>query len=781
MKDSPPNYQKETQATDDYKDIEFLQWLSFFLLIVLIPSTIWLWKKFHPKPTPKQFDCTCEGCEKKSNEKINIEKAEMKSTLNKVKLYSVVLLWLLFAGLMFIVVTSKHEVVEPYNPYKILNIEVGASESEIKTAYRQLSKIYHPDKNPDKEDLYMEVSKAYKTLTDIATREKWEKYGNPEGPQRMSVGIALPSWLINKNNSPVVLTAYLLLLVVALPTAVFYWNKSTTSKLLAPIEQQTLALYYHVIDAQTRLKAMIEILAASTEYKSALPDRKSDEENLKVLYQKIPNEYKVKTPRFGAAYIVKGTILLYAHITRINSKDMAPTLKEDLQHILKTYRHYLTGAFQITREKRQLAGLVEICRMSQCIMQSAWEDQSLKQLPHIDNVLLQSLKSSGYSEISKFKNIDKEKRKELLAKGSLNDRQIKDVENILEKIPCQVGVKYKISSDSPTLLASSVCILEIEFTDQIALKKQKQEDALAAASTKKPAAASIKGGARKRVVNKKQTGADKGDKAIEDKSDDEEEQQEESSPKEEKKPKKEKKQKEKKLDEDGNEIEDEENDDSDSDFDSEYSDSDDDDTWEATPKKSLINPAKELYHTPFTFDDKPVSFWVILGNRSKNELVALGKTESFAPGQTLKIPFLSSAEIGKCNYTLYVLCDGYIGCDIEQEISINLEKNPRPIIVQQPNLPPQQPPPAAKEQPTAQQKPKQQEQKPVAAVQQEQPPAVQPQPPANPLSPQPKPLTQKQINQQQKQMKKQMKAQASSSSSSPPEKEKAKIISEDSE
>ena len=32
--------------------------------------------------------------------------------------------------------------------YKLLNIDKGASDREIKKAYRTLSKKYHPDKNP---------------------------------------------------------------------------------------------------------------------------------------------------------------------------------------------------------------------------------------------------------------------------------------------------------------------------------------------------------------------------------------------------------------------------------------------------------------------------------------------------------------------------------------------------------------------------------------------------------------------------------------------------------
>lgn len=45
---------------------------------------------------------------------------------------------------------------------------------------------------------------AYQALTDDESRKNWEKYGNPDGPGAMSFGIALPSWIVEKENSVVV-------------------------------------------------------------------------------------------------------------------------------------------------------------------------------------------------------------------------------------------------------------------------------------------------------------------------------------------------------------------------------------------------------------------------------------------------------------------------------------------------------------------------------------------------------------------------------------------------
>jgi len=64
-------------------------------------------------------------------------------------------------------------------------------------------------------------------LTDDEARKNWEKYGNPDGPGAMSFGIALPSWIVEKENSVWVLGLYALVFMVALPTVVgMWWYKS---------------------------------------------------------------------------------------------------------------------------------------------------------------------------------------------------------------------------------------------------------------------------------------------------------------------------------------------------------------------------------------------------------------------------------------------------------------------------------------------------------------------------------------------------------------------------
>ncbi len=65
--------------------------------------------------------------------------------------------------------------------YEVLGVARGASEDEIKKAYRKLAKQYHPDLNPgDKtaEAHFKEVNEAYEVLSDQDKRAKYDQFGH---------------------------------------------------------------------------------------------------------------------------------------------------------------------------------------------------------------------------------------------------------------------------------------------------------------------------------------------------------------------------------------------------------------------------------------------------------------------------------------------------------------------------------------------------------------------------------------------------------------------------
>ncbi|HZK02747.1 MAG TPA: molecular chaperone DnaJ [Anaerovoracaceae bacterium] len=65
--------------------------------------------------------------------------------------------------------------------YEVLGIKKGASEDEIKSAFRKKAMEYHPDKNPgDKtaEEKFKEVNEAYGILSDPKQKDKYDRFGH---------------------------------------------------------------------------------------------------------------------------------------------------------------------------------------------------------------------------------------------------------------------------------------------------------------------------------------------------------------------------------------------------------------------------------------------------------------------------------------------------------------------------------------------------------------------------------------------------------------------------
>ncbi|MCY6354851.1 molecular chaperone DnaJ [Clostridium sp. ZS2-4] len=67
--------------------------------------------------------------------------------------------------------------------YDILGISKGASDDEIKKAYRKLAMKYHPDRNPDNkeaEDKFKDINEAYQVLSDPQKKSQYDQFGTTD-------------------------------------------------------------------------------------------------------------------------------------------------------------------------------------------------------------------------------------------------------------------------------------------------------------------------------------------------------------------------------------------------------------------------------------------------------------------------------------------------------------------------------------------------------------------------------------------------------------------------
>ncbi|MGN0672246.1 MAG: molecular chaperone DnaJ [Anaerovoracaceae bacterium] len=65
--------------------------------------------------------------------------------------------------------------------YEVLGLQKGASDDEIKKAFRKLAMKYHPDRNPgdkEAEEKFKEINEAYAVLSDPDKKDKYDRFGH---------------------------------------------------------------------------------------------------------------------------------------------------------------------------------------------------------------------------------------------------------------------------------------------------------------------------------------------------------------------------------------------------------------------------------------------------------------------------------------------------------------------------------------------------------------------------------------------------------------------------
>jgi len=135
-------------------------------------------------------------------------------------------------------------------------------------------------------DRWVEVTKAFKALTDEDIRNNFVQFGNPDGRQPTSIGIALPKFIVTEGNGKYVLLLYGALLGVVLPFLVGKWwygtQKMTKDKILISSAAKLFKEYREDMDES----AVVGALSAGDEYMDSVKADK-DDETLSLVERKV--------------------------------------------------------------------------------------------------------------------------------------------------------------------------------------------------------------------------------------------------------------------------------------------------------------------------------------------------------------------------------------------------------------------------------------------------------------------------------------------------------------
>lgn len=477
----------KAKFTYDESGATFFYFVLSFLALILIPSTYYLWPS-EPQEDTSKTECGCNGCKNKRQHLGNLYK--WRKSRQRFTRGLIVIGWLAFMLVAYKCATIQHEYVN-WDPFEILGVREDASANEIKKAYRTLSLIYHPDKDGGDSDKFVKITKAYAALTNDAARKNWELYGNPDGPGATSFGIALPSWIVEKENSFVVLGIYALIFMVALPVSVGIWWYRSVKYGNDKVLLTTTELYYYFIHKTPtmNLKRVIMILASSLEFaKTHNPEvieRESDNVEVPRIIRDLPLlGEKNKEKPLCYSYSIKARAILHAHLSRM--KLPPSTLEVDrcfivrkCPYLLQEYVNCISSLITLALAGRikkmpNLSTLENAMKLGPLIIQGLWEYQSpLLQLPHFTDDTLRHLerrkvKLRSIEQLARMKEIDRRDALKIF-----NDFQYNDLKLVISSMPLvQIESKFEVLDDEEPSVITSGSIV----TATVTLKRRQLKD-----------------------------------------------------------------------------------------------------------------------------------------------------------------------------------------------------------------------------------------------------------------------------------------------------------------
>ncbi|XP_050343052.1 translocation protein SEC63 homolog [Nymphalis io] len=464
----------------DESGATYFYFVLSFLALILVPATFYYWPRKRKEDPAKQAElCQCPSCIQKQ---IIIEQSQpYKNVKNFFIMLAIISGWVLFAFLAIKVSQFDYE-MSNFDPYEILGLPPGATQAEIKKSYRKQSLILHPDKETGDEKAFMKLTKAYQALTDDEARRNWEKYGNPDGPGAMSFGIALPSWIVEKENSVWVLGLYALVFMVALPTAVGTWWYRSIRFSGEQVLLDTTQMYFYFCHKTPSmpLKRALMILAASCEFdrrhNSEIIERITDNEEVPMLLRELPNlGEKNKEQPLCRPYSIKARALLHAHLLRMRLPQ--DTLEVDRRYIVSRCPDLIVEMVNCVNQLIALAyarriprlptiGTIENCmKLSPMIVQGLWDKKSpLLQLPYITDDHLKYFvnRKKPIKSLLQLAQLSGEERRQVLR--FLNDKQFDDVMKVLGNMPYihfQVNTEVIDDENSTVVTAGAIVTVTV--------------------------------------------------------------------------------------------------------------------------------------------------------------------------------------------------------------------------------------------------------------------------------------------------------------------------------
>lgn len=447
----------------DYSYDEQGQFFPFFVLtvvgIVTIPLTYTVLKpNSDPGATAPRIKTDFRP---EHADLIDGQRKAQKRKERKVKRITTVITgWATMAFMAYLIVVTARTIPKIWNPYDILGISDSATEKEIKSHYKRMSLKFHPDKiRPDPaknetiemlNDYFVELTKAYKALTDEEIRNNYIQFGHPDGKQSFSIGIALPKFIITDGNGKYVILLYAVLLGVLLPYLVGTWWYGTQRMSKEKVLIESANNLFREYDEGITEGGIISAVSAGVEFQKTLKGEKA-ESGLGKLESRILAEGKASPLAAGLSVKDrtkledldegvrrKALALLWAYLGRVELDD--PALNQSkievapIAHALNSSFTAIALAFTTT------APIISSYLTSQNLIQAIPPGASpLLQLPYFTPAiakLVEGLDSKTHLTLQQYMALPETYRHKIsVGKGLLTDSQYQSAMDVAKQLP----------------------------------------------------------------------------------------------------------------------------------------------------------------------------------------------------------------------------------------------------------------------------------------------------------------------------------------------------------
>ncbi|EMD94729.1 hypothetical protein COCC4DRAFT_203691 [Bipolaris maydis ATCC 48331] len=368
--------------------------------------------------------------------------------------------WALNAAMVYLILVTARTTPDIWDPYAVLGVSRSADEKAIKKHYRKLSLSLHPDKareDPEKNitqqtinDHWVDVTKAFKALTDEEIRNNFLTYGHPDGKQSFSIGIALPQWLVTEGSGKYVLLIYALALGVILPYTVGKWWYGTQRLTKEKVLVASAGKIFRDYDNDQGETGVIYALSSGEEFNDLLTGQKA-ENGLSKLEQKVLSENsgslipqtltlkdRQKLDDLEDSRRRKVLTLLWAYLGRVELED--ETLNEEKFAVAPIAFRLNEAYAAIALAYGNTTAVLSAYRTSQNLIQALRPGSSpLEQLPYFTPAVADAAeaeRSRTHLTIQEFMQIPDAQRKARIVKsGLLSQEQYSTAMSVASQIP----------------------------------------------------------------------------------------------------------------------------------------------------------------------------------------------------------------------------------------------------------------------------------------------------------------------------------------------------------